>query len=188
MVENNKVGFVQRFKDLSRFQKIILGCVAAFLVYTVIGFLVLPPVVKMVLEKKLPEALNRKVAIQKIKINPYILTVAVEGFVLDKRSGAGSFVAFESLLLDLEVSSIFKRAIIVKSVSLTKPRVSFSRNSDQSFSFSDLAGGKPGPEHEEKPDAPLLFSINNGDKPATVVIVGGRRLNGMVPIESGTMP
>ena len=70
--------FTQRMKALSRNQKRILWAAVIIIVYTLVGFFALPPIVKLVLEKKLPGALHRQVTIDKIRLNPYALSVAVE--------------------------------------------------------------------------------------------------------------
>src|SRR5688572_3286572 len=54
----------------SRVRKAIASVTLFFFLYTVIGFLVLPPIVRAVAVKQLSKQLSRPVAIQKIKINP----------------------------------------------------------------------------------------------------------------------
>ena len=149
------------FSGWRRSQKIFFWMAVAILFYTLFGFLAAPAIVKTVLEKKLPETLNRQVAIEKIRINPYALTASIEGLRVADKEGEGDFVSFHRFFIDLAGASIFKRGVIVKSVSLSAPSVHFSRLDDGSFSFSDLLGETPeGSSSLEKAD-PFLFSINN---------------------------
>ena len=60
----------------------------------------LPPVLKMILVKKLSENLHRQVTIQKIKINPYALTVDVKGFLVKERGSAENFVSFDEIFVE----------------------------------------------------------------------------------------
>ena len=72
------------------------------------------------------------------------------------------FVAFDELYVNADaVSSIFRRALILKKISLKNPYVGISRKQDGSYNFSDLipkGEEKPKPVKEEKP---FLFSLNN---------------------------
>ena len=65
----------------ARLKKYVLRTVVAFALIGVIGFLVLPPLVKYVVVTKASEALHRTVDIKRIAINPYALTLEIDGFV-----------------------------------------------------------------------------------------------------------
>ncbi len=151
----------QKIKNLNRVQKIVLWSAAALILYTILGFLVLPPILKIVLEKKLPEALHRPFSIQKIQINPYTLTATLEGLAIQKQDGSENFIGFDRLFVNLQIVSIFKRALIIKSVALSGPRVNFTRNQDQTYNFSDLIAEKSIDTPQQKPEKPFLFSIHN---------------------------
>ena len=70
--------FVSKVKAMPRRQKILLGTCIAFLLYTIIGFLVLPPIVKSVLPKKLSLALHRDTQVLGVNINPYTLSARLK--------------------------------------------------------------------------------------------------------------
>lgn len=156
------VRFLDGYRGMGRIQKSFFWLAFVVLFYTLFGFFAAPAIVKAVLVKKLPEALHREVAIEKIRINPYVLSASVEGFRLDEKDGQGEFIAFERLDVNLAGASLFKRALMIQSVSLREPAINFSRLDDQTFSFSDLLADQttdePQPETESKP---FLFSINN---------------------------
>lgn len=144
---------------MSKHQKVLIGIAIAFLLYSVIGFLVLPAVLKNTLEKKLSENLKRSVSIETIQINPYLFKVAVNNFLVKDISEDDHFVAFDQLFIDLEAFSLFKRALVIKTLTLTGPRVNLARFKDLSYNFSDIAGSS---SPEEKTDSkPFLFSVNN---------------------------
>lgn len=153
--------FIQKIKTLSRNQKRIFCVAGVVILYTLIGFFALPPIVKLVLEKKLPEVLHRQVTIDKIRLNPYTLTAAIEGFALQRQDTTGSLLAFERVFVNLQTVSLFKMALIIKSVDLTGPKINFSRNQDQTFSFADLLLKKPEETPPSEETMPFLFSINN---------------------------
>lgn len=157
----------QRWKGLSSLQRwsAILGCCLLF--YTVFGFLILPAIIRIQLEKKLSQTLHRQTTVQEVKINPYTLEAAVNGFNIRDREGKGTFASFDSLQVNLQAISLFKRAIVIKSVSLLNPYSKIVFNKDKSFNFSDLTASNGSTEKAEKKEetkaAPLLFSINNID-------------------------
>ena len=65
-----------------RLKRLIGGGLIFLVFFTVIGFFVLPPVVKSVALKKLSEELKREVLIQKVKINPFMLSFTIQGFTV----------------------------------------------------------------------------------------------------------
>ena len=135
-------------------------CVWCFLVlFTLFGFFLLPPVLKMILVKKLSENLHRQVTIQKIKINPYALTVDVKGFLVKERGSAENFVSFDEIFVNLSSLSLAKRAVILEEARIIKPYFKVVRKKDESYNFSDLLG-KPKSEPEKKTE-PIRFSLNN---------------------------
>ena len=155
--------FLTSLKQLKRWQKVVLGTVLAVLLYTLLGFVLLPLILKPVLENEMTEVLHRQANIAKIRLNPYALTATIEGFSLQDRENTAQFIAFDRLYVNLQSLSLFKKALILRSVSLSKPAIDFSRLSDNTFSFSDLLAGEETSETPEpkKEGKPFLFSINN---------------------------
>jgi uncharacterized protein involved in outer membrane biogenesis len=144
---------------MSKHQKILIGIALAFLLYSVIGFLAIPTVLKNTLEKKLSETLKRSVSIETIQINPYLLQVTINNFLVENRDWDNRFIAFDRLFVDLEIISLFKRALVIKSLTLSGPRVNLTRFKDMSYNFSDLADSS-GPK-KKAASKPFLFSLNN---------------------------
>ncbi len=146
---------------MRRLKRILIGVVIFFVVFTIVGFFVLPPILKSILVKKLSENLHREVTISQIKTNPYTLSITVRGFVVKERQSSETFVSFDELFLNLQSLSVLRMALILKEIRLTKPFIRVSRNPDMSYSFSDLMENKePKPPEKAKP-IPLRFSLNN---------------------------
>ena len=140
----------------------IVGAVALF---AVVGFFVVPPVAKHYLVKNLSELLNRPVAIQDIKVNPFSMTVTVRGFVIKEPGGNPEvFVSFDELFVNLQAESIIRRGPIFDEIRLERPYAHVVRHNDGSYNFTDLVKKFSAPSSEpppkEKP-APLRFSLNN---------------------------
>jgi len=140
--------------------KKIIRWVGSFLVlFTLFGFFILPPVLKSVLVKKLSENLHRQVTIQKIKINPYALTLDVKGFLVKERGSAENFVSLEGIFVNLSSLSLAKRAVILEEARIIKPYFKVVRRKDESYNFSDLLE-KPKSAPEKKTE-PIRFSLSN---------------------------
>jgi len=144
---------------MRRIKKIIRWFGGFLVLFTLFGFFILPPVLKSVLVKKLSENLHRQVTIQKIKINPYALTLDVKGFLVKERGSAENFVSLDAVFVNLSSLSLAKRAIILEELWIGKPYFKVVLRKDNTYNFSDLMP-KPKPEPEKKTE-PAQFSLNN---------------------------
>ena len=141
-------------------KKIAIGLLIFLVVLGIAGFFIAPPLVKPYIMKKMSEALHRKASIEKVSINPYALSITLKKFSLEDPGKPKPFVAFDELYVNADLmSSLFRRALILKQITLTNPYVGISRKPEGSYNFSDLL-----PKDEAKPDKedkPFLFSLNN---------------------------
>jgi len=144
-----------------RLKKIIIGLIIFFALFTLIGFFVLPPILKSILTKQLSQNLHREVTINQIKFNPYTLCITAKGLMVKDRSGPETFVSCDEIFLNLQSLSVIRLALILKEVRLTKPYIRVTRNQDQSYNFSDLIEKKESKPPEKEKSKPLRFSINN---------------------------
>ena len=155
---------LRTIRSLPRGQKVLLWTGIAFLVYTLFGFLAAPPILKGFLKKNLSKTLHREVEIEKIRINPYALSVNVTGFTIRERDLPGPFVSFDALYGNLEIVSLFRLGAVLKEIRVEAPYVHLARNRDGKYNVSDLleefAAKKesPPPRPEKKP---FRFSLNN---------------------------
>jgi len=141
-------------------KKIAIGLLIFLVVLGIAGFLIAPPLMKPYIMKKMSEALHRKASIEKISINPYAVSITLKKFSLEDPGKPKAFVAFDELYVNADLmSSLFRRALILKQITLTNPYVGISRKPEGSYNFSDLLPkDEAKPEKEEKP---FLFSLNN---------------------------
>ncbi|HME43764.1 MAG TPA: DUF748 domain-containing protein [Syntrophorhabdales bacterium] len=145
-----------------RAKKIVIGLLIFFVLFTVIGFFGLPPLLKYILTKELSQDLHRKVTINQIMFNPYTLSTAVRGILIKDRSGTETFFSCDELFLNLGSLSAVRMAPVLKEIRITKPYVKIIRNKDLSYNFSDLLEEKkPVPPEKAKSSKPLRFSLNN---------------------------
>jgi hypothetical protein len=144
-----------------RKRKTIAWAVGLVALYALIGFLVLPPIVRRVAVKQLSARLGRDVSIASVKINPFALSTSINGLLIKDKDGA-PFVSWDEVYVNFQLSSFFGRAWVFKEISITKPYVSVRMNPDGTFNFTDIVTrfSTNGPEAApEKPSAPLVVHV-----------------------------
>jgi hypothetical protein len=142
-------------------KKTFIRVLIFLVVFYVVGFFVVPPILKSVLTKKLSEELHRQVAIRQVRVNPFVLSVTVRGLLIKERNDRDAFVSFDELYLNFQSISIYKRGLILSEVKVNKPYVNIVRNEDSSYNFSDLLESKPLESKPKKEGKKPRFSLNN---------------------------
>ncbi len=154
-----------KYKNLNLLQKIMLWTVCFFSVYTIMGFLIIPPIAKKIVSNRLSKTIKRMVTIEQIKINPYALSLTVNGFSVKEPDKKRNFLFFESLYVNIQSSSLFKLAPVIKEFRLTKPAIRMVRKTQNTYNFSDISrtfsqnSQKTVPKQEESKS--MLFAIYN---------------------------
>jgi hypothetical protein len=124
--------------------------VGVFVVFTVVGFLVAPPILKAQLVKRLGEELGRPVTIRKIRLNPYALSLTIEGLAIRDRDG-GPFVGWRRVYVNFDSASFFVREWRFQEIAASAPELRVIVNRDGSFNFSDFLTKLVSPPVAAKP-------------------------------------
>lgn len=132
------MNIVQKLKPIGIIPKILFWTIIFLIAYTIIGFFILPPIIKIISINKIEENLNRQVSIDKIKLNPYALSLRIDGLSVKEKNEDQDFVSFISLYVNIQSSSIFKFAPVVREVRLETPYLRVVRDPNGEFNFSDL--------------------------------------------------
>lgn len=133
--------------------KVLAGVFAFLLVFTVIGFFVIPIFIKSMLTKNLSANLGREVQVQRVRFNPYTISLRVSNLVI-KDKDASVFASLDELFLNVQFSSIFKRVLIIKGLHVKQPSVQIVRFGNTDFNFSDLMTRK------DADSVPVQFSFH----------------------------
>ncbi|MDH5203924.1 MAG: hypothetical protein OEW69_11810, partial [Nitrospirota bacterium] len=72
-------------------KKTFIGALIFLVIFSLVGFFIVPPILKSVLTKKLSEELHRQVAISQVKVNPFMLSVTLRGFLVNERNNQDAF-------------------------------------------------------------------------------------------------
>lgn len=90
-----------------RTRRWVLWLAGAFIAYSLIGFLVVPAVVKWQVVKQLPAATKRQAAVRQVKFNPWALSLTVRGLELTEPDGR-RFAGWEEFYVNFQASSLFR--------------------------------------------------------------------------------
>ncbi len=146
-----------------KFQRRLAILGAAVALFAIFGFVVLPPIVKSQMEKRLSSALGRDVTVEKVRINPFALSLSVENFAIREKDGTRVFLGWRRLYVRADALSSIWGAWTVGAIDLDGFNVRVVLNADQSMNFSDLlakfaAPGSPAaaaPAQPSKPGRPI---------------------------------
>ncbi|MEA3470242.1 MAG: DUF748 domain-containing protein, partial [Thermodesulfobacteriota bacterium] len=139
-------------KTLSK--KVAVWFSICLIIYTVLGFLVLPLIVKPVLTDKLTQLLHRDVSIEKIRTNPYSLSLAIGGLDIKKRESTETLASWSEFYINLQsLSSLVNRALVIKELYLREPFLRIERDAKGDLNilslFPKTEGENPQRENNE---------------------------------------
>ena len=120
-----------------RQRKLALWILGSVISYTLLGFLILPPIIRAVAVKQLSKQLDREVSIEKVKLNPYALSATVRGLLIKDKDGE-PFVSWDEVYVNLQLGSFFGHPWVFSEISTVKPFVRVQMNKDYTLNFSDL--------------------------------------------------
>ena len=142
---------------------------AALVVYLLVGFFLVPALLKWQLLKQLPPATHRLASVRQVKFNPLALSLTVRGLGLVETNGQ-PFVSFDEFYANFQLSSLFRFAWTFDKISLVSPRAEIVLGQDGRFNFADLLGPSDNAPPKAETNAPgglprlLIFnlSVTNG--------------------------
>jgi hypothetical protein len=139
----NAFGAIQRFA--TRRRRWLWAALGALVLYTLVGFILFPWLLHRELERRLGAALHREVTIQKVRANPFSLSVTIYGFLV-KDKDASTFISWERLYVNGRLLPIIKRELDLDTLELVRLQARVHLLRDGSLNFSDLLdSGTPEP-------------------------------------------
>ncbi|NJM55257.1 MAG: DUF748 domain-containing protein, partial [Verrucomicrobiae bacterium] len=155
--------FLQR---LTRLQKWSLGLAAAVVLYGIIGFLVVPPVLRWQLKKQLPPLVLRAVDVGRVQVNPFALSLRIENLALTTTNGEPFAAVGDSTRTSSPARCSAARSCSTRSASARSRRTS-SASGELAFNFDDILAHYAKAEPSAEPAAlPRAFirriAVTNG--------------------------
>jgi uncharacterized protein involved in outer membrane biogenesis len=118
--------------------KIVKNIFASLLlVYAVVGFIVLPYILKPKLTEIVSQETNARVEIGSIYINPFLFKVEFSDVVL-RNLDDEELLRFKEFFADVELYSLARKAIHLKEITLLEPKVSLTYNADKTFNILNI--------------------------------------------------
>ncbi len=106
-----------------------LWLLLSVLAYTLIGFFLLPWIIERQIVAFGETRLQRPLAVERVQVNPYTLTLSIEGLSLDEADGT-PLAALQEFFVDFQASSLFRRAWTFRELRLGGPYLNFVRSED----------------------------------------------------------
>ena len=120
-----------------RRRKQVVWILGLLVFYAVLGFLILPPIVRAIAVKQLSQQLDREVSIEKIKINPFAFSTTIRGLLIKDKDGQ-PFISWDEVYVNFQLISFLGHPWVFKEISVTKPYARAQLNKDYTLNFSDL--------------------------------------------------
>ena len=150
--------------DFARRHKRRLSALAVvLLLYSLIGFLLAPWLLKRTAVNMVQSQLGSELRIEKVAINPFVLSLRVDQLALDDPSGK-ALLGIDQIFINFQLSSLFRWALTFDEVRIDAPHVYLSRDDEGRMNIAFLAeagDAEPAPAEEEKDAAiPRLVIFN----------------------------
>lgn len=134
-------------------------------IYAVLGFYLLPTLVKSKLPAFVQQETGRKASVATVRFDPFSLQLSLQGFELQEPGGQ-LFARVDDFYISIDaLQSISQAALVIDKVSLNKPVVRIARDKGGEFNFKDLFKSNNEAEREDTAVFPLniaKLSITEG--------------------------
>jgi hypothetical protein len=139
---------------------IALPALVLVLLYTLLGFFLVPRLIRSGVHDFVTKNYHRNAAIGDVRFNPYTLRLDVRDFALPDAEGQ-PMLSFRHLLVDVTVASVWRRGPDFESILLEQPFVRVLIKTDGTLNLGELAL-PPSPEAQPQPNPrPLRLFINH---------------------------
>ncbi|MGH8420459.1 MAG: DUF748 domain-containing protein [Pseudomonas sp.] len=131
-------------------KRAIGALLAVFAIYSLLGFLILPGIALRVINQQLANYATVPAKLDRLELNPYSLKVTLWG--LNIGAPGKEQIAFERLYANLQIDSLWTKALHLESVELNKPKTELLFSKDGKLNLAGLF--KLPPSEPAKPDEP----------------------------------
>ncbi|MCJ7815035.1 MAG: DUF748 domain-containing protein [Xanthomonadales bacterium] len=135
-----------------RNRRLILGLTAGLVAYALLGFFLAPWLVNKVAIEGVREAYGAELRIGKIAINPFVLSLRIDGLEMDHPGGA-PFVRIQRIFVNFQLSSLFRWALTFRTLQVDEPEIFIARDEAGNLNLAFLLDGGDAPP-EENSDLP----------------------------------
>ena len=149
---------IRRIVSKGKIPAVIIGCLVT--IYVVTCAFILPAFLTSKIPEMIEQETGRKALIAKIQVQPFPLSVSLQGFQIQEHNGR-PFAAFDVFYIKMGLlQSIKQSALVIDKLMLKKPFVHIARQKSGSFNFHDLVKAKAEAKTDEKQGKPELFPVS----------------------------
>jgi len=153
-----------------RWWRLLIVGATALALSAIMGSFVAPRVLRQVTEQQLGRRLGRKVSIQRLRVNPFALSLSIDGLEVLEADGRTPFLSFRRLYANVELASLFRHAVVAREIRFESPRIRIERRQAPTgawtgaavYNFSDIVTRLAASSNQPINDVALpRFSLNN---------------------------
>jgi len=122
----------------SRMRRNLWIAAVVLAVFTLVGFVIVPPILKSQLEKRLSTELGRTVTVGKVRFNPYALSLTLENFDVRSADGKGSFLGWGRLYVNFDALASLRSDWVLGEIELDAFHVAPEILADGTLNFADI--------------------------------------------------
>jgi hypothetical protein len=122
----------------SKLRRNVLILAGLVVLFTLTGFFLAPVIVKSQLEKRLSAELGRRVTVEKVRVNPYALSLTLEQFAIREPDGTSPFVTWRTLYVNADILGPIWRELTLREVVLDGFDIRVGVKADRSLTFADI--------------------------------------------------
>ncbi len=122
--------------------------------YAIAGFFLVPKLARSGISDFVTQQLGKRVAIERLEFNPFLLAARITGFKLTEPDGK-PLIAFDSLFVNLQVSSLWHGGVTFDEITLAGPSIDAVIDTAGKLNFASLAPPSTEPAPEPEPDTAL---------------------------------
>ena len=124
--------------NFGRYKKPLVIAAAAIIIYALLGFFLAPWLINKTATDAVRDNLGVALKLQKVSVNPFVLSLQVDGLELDEPGGE-AFLTVERIFVNFQLSSLFRWALTFRELHIDSPRLRLERDADGEFNFAFLA-------------------------------------------------
>jgi len=142
-----------------KWRKVVRWVAGLLLGYAILGFFILPPIVRAVAVKQLSRQFDREVSIRKVRLNPFVLSATVRGLLIRDKDGE-PFVSWDEVYVNFQLRSFLVHPWVFAEVHADRPFVRVQMNKDYTLNFSDLIAKFSTNAAPAKPAKPIALRVD----------------------------
>ena len=143
---------VRVFTDMpGKYRRYLWGLAGAIALYALLGFYLAPWLVKNTAIKSVRENLAAELRIGKVAINPFVLSLRIDGLELDDPSQA-RFARIDEIFINFQSSSLFRWAWTFDEIRFTAPQLNLARDAAGTLNLAAFKKQTAEPATAPEPD------------------------------------